>query len=333
MLRILCILGIVTLHTFGAINNSSTSCDLLFSTAVVSGVFNCGVTIFALISGYFQVSFTIKKIVRLELTVIIYTLISTLISCAIVGGLDIKNIIKAFMPISMGRYWYMTTYMLLLIFSKYINAAPEKLNKKEFSNLIILLFIVFSLAPSILQSHVMGDGGKGFANILLAYYIGRYIRIYKPEKSVKQYSIIGLISLVICIGLNYLISLLKGGTELYAPFSRDCSVFILIASVCIFCLFLKLNVQSIFVNHLASHVIGVYLFEGAVRMILGSVFDLTSYANHKLFLIITLLYVILVGLICAISDCILNPLIGNLTSFLTAVIEKMSPKFYLLKRF
>lgn len=154
----------------------------------------------------------------------------------------------------------MTSYMLLLIFSKYINILPEKLDRRSFRNFVFLLFIVFSAAPTFLKAHVMGDGGKGFANILLAYYVGRYIRFYKPNKPVKQYIIYGGFSLAICIVLNHLLSILKGGVALYAPFARDCSVFILVASICIFSVFQQLNINSVIVNRLSRCVMGgIYL--------------------------------------------------------------------------
>lgn len=279
------------------------------------------------ISGYFGVSCSIKKVVRLETTVIMYAVLSALITIVLSGIIDVKSIVKALMPISSGKYWYMTTYMLLLLFSKYINAAPEKLSKKEFRNLIILLFAVFSLLPTVIQVHIMGDVGKGFANILLAYYIGRYIRLYKSDVRIRYYALTGIISMVICIGLNYKLSILKGGVGICAPFARDCSVFILIASVCIFFMFLQLDFKSGIINCLASHVIGVYLFEGAVRNLADRVFDLSGFVGSNLFPVMVIPYVVIVVLACIAFDSILTPVIGAITSLVSKILDKLLTKF------
>ena len=82
----------------------------LLTIIIVNSIFNCGVTIFALISGYFGVSSSAKKVTRIEIMAIMYAVLSVLIAYALSGTVDVKSVIKAFMPISSGRYWYMRVF-------------------------------------------------------------------------------------------------------------------------------------------------------------------------------------------------------------------------------
>ena len=59
-LRILCILGIITMHEFGNFMQSASSYEIPYGVALCS-LFNCGVSVFAIISGYFKINGSLKK--------------------------------------------------------------------------------------------------------------------------------------------------------------------------------------------------------------------------------------------------------------------------------
>lgn len=150
LLRILCVFGIVSMHTFGAFYNSATGLTLVYGV-FINSLFNTCVSIFMLISGYFGISFSLKKYLKLELEVLFYSILSLFIICIISNSYSLKEVAAACVPVFSGEYWYMTTYMLLMIFSDYINKIPEKMSKKEFEKLIVLIFFVFSVIPTVVQ--------------------------------------------------------------------------------------------------------------------------------------------------------------------------------------
>ena len=89
LLRLLCIFGILMMHTFGGIDTSVS----FFNTEIhvlVNSVFNMGVTCFILLSGYFGIRFDFKKLIRLDLMIIFFTIFGTIT----VGNLGIKALIK-----------------------------------------------------------------------------------------------------------------------------------------------------------------------------------------------------------------------------------------------
>ena len=138
LLRILCILGIITMHTWGMFYGNATGLNLTFGV-LINSLFNTGVSIFMLISGYFGISWTVKKYLRLEMKIIFYSVLSMLVISYMQNSWNLKDVAKAFLPVVSGRYWYITSYVLILIFSKYLNRVPEILGKKELKKLLFLM--------------------------------------------------------------------------------------------------------------------------------------------------------------------------------------------------
>lgn len=315
LLRILCIFGIVSMHTFGSFYGTATGVNLVYGV-FINSLFNTGISIFVLISGYFGIRFSARKYLRLESETLFYSVISVVVIGIVSNSWAIKDIIMAFIPVASGKYWYITCYMLMLVFSEFINKAPDKLSKKDFQKLLALMFVVFSVVPTIIQFHVMNDGGKGLANMLLMYYIGRYIRLYgNDEKGIGVktgmrigFPLIGVVVVLVGFVLNMVLTMLRGGTGVCAPFARDCSAIIVLSSVAIFMSFKRMRFQSAIINGIAKHVVAVYLLEGAMRTLIGNFFDISLYGERWYLFAVIAAYVIVVMVACMIVDLIRMPI-------------------------
>ncbi len=185
LLRIICMFGIIFMHTFGIFYDEVSGIYLMAGIAINS-LFNMGVSVFMLISGYYEIHFSLKKLVRLESTVLFYSVCGMLLQGAVCGEWSAGAVVKAFFPISTRHYWYMSVYMILFVFSGYINGILDKINKKTFLTVIGLMLLFFSVMPTFTYFEIMGDNGKGVANMLLMYLIGRYIRIYNVKIPIKN---------------------------------------------------------------------------------------------------------------------------------------------------
>lgn len=71
LLRIICIFGIISMHSFGAFLHTAIGASRFYGT-LINSVFNMGVSCFMLISGYFGIRFSVRKFVTLETTFIFY---------------------------------------------------------------------------------------------------------------------------------------------------------------------------------------------------------------------------------------------------------------------
>lgn len=331
LLRILCIIGILMMHTFGSVYGTVSGVNLVYGT-FINSICNTGVSIFVLISGYFGIKFNIRKIVSIEMTTVFYALLSLAVQHFVGEIISIKDIFRSCFPVSSKIYWYITAYMLMMIFADYINLIPEKLDKKRFQRLILMLLLVFSVFPSIIQIHIMNDSGKGVFNMFLIYLIGRYIRKYDLEikEGVKT---VGLAILLLGIefALNYGLSMIKGGVGVYAPFARDYSIFIVALSVLMFLLMKKVKMASSLINVLAKNVMGVYLFEGAIRQIIESRLDISAYIDcWYLFAIITIVSLINF-IVCSLIEMLRRNTIGHIevpiAKFSATVIKQVENRF------
>ncbi len=305
ILRVIAIFGIISMHTFGAFYNSATGSNLVYGL-VINSIFNTGVSLFMLISGYFGVNGNFGKIIKIEIEVLFYSVISQLLISTVQCDWSIKAVAKSFLPVISGKYWFITAYMLLLIFSEFLNKAPEKLSKNEFQKLILLMIFVFGVIPTFTKIDIMNDFGKGFANMLLIYYLGRYIRLYlNDDNSVKKYTTIAILSIVIGLGLNCICTYITGWKGITAPFARDSSIVIIVASVAIFMVFKSLRFKSKAINVIAKHVIAAYLLEGAIRTLLNTrVLDINMYGGNTFLPLISFAYVSLVIIICVLIDIV-----------------------------
>ena len=123
LLRLLCIFGILMMHTFGGIDTSVS----FFNTEIhvlVNSVFNMGVTCFILLSGYFGIRFDFKKLIRLDLMIIFFTIFGTIA----VGNLGIKALIKSCIPVISRYYWFISCYFFLCFFCLlYTSDAADEL--------------------------------------------------------------------------------------------------------------------------------------------------------------------------------------------------------------
>lgn len=320
LLRIVSMFGIVLLHAYGQFYGNARGVNL-FSGVLINSVFNVGVSLFAIISGYFGIKLSGRKLFNLWSQVLIYSVMSVILKGLLLQTLSIKEFIRACFPVSSGAYWYVTAYVLLLLFSKYINLVIENMGKQELERLLLLLFTVFSVVPTIIQIHVMQHGGKGLSNVLLMYMIGRYIRLYAKQSYQKRKLIVAyVVFLTLEFSLNYILSLLKGGVGVYAPFARDCSILIVILAVITFLLFREFKVESRIINVVSKHTLAVYLFEGTIRCVLEQFLDLKIYATKWYLVGILVLYTIAVMIIAigieVLRVLIISPILNQMYFFL-----------------
>lgn len=322
LLRIICMFGIITMHTFGRFMWTCEENNLAYCV-FINSVFNMGVTCFMLITGYYGAKFSSKKIVSLELMILLYGILGEVIVGACTGSWSIKYLIKSAMPITSKKYWYMSVYMIILCCSGFINKIPEGLDRKQFRNLLMILIMFFYLMPSFGYFQIMEDSGKGIANMLVVYLTGRYLKKYydNPMSSKKLFGI-GSVVISASFLANYLLSLLAKsyGYNVFIPFARDNSITIYLGSVFFFLAFKNTEWHSAVINSLASCVLPTYLFEGFVRSIIDHFFDISIYLNSiKLYAVIAV-YVLVVMIVCSIVEFIRRNTLGKLDSRIYSTI-------------
>lgn len=264
-----------------------------------------GVDIFVLISAYFMSASTvsIKKIVKLELQVFFYSVIIELIfSLIFPETFSVKQLIKSFFPVMSEKYWFYNVYLLLYILVPFLNSFIEKLERIQHQKLLILLFIVLSVIPSV-RKH----WGENFYSMLgwfiFLYFSSAYVRKYQSDFSRKStfYFFIGVIFYFIFISLFL-------GLDLSITFIFANNFFVACIAASFFLTFLNLNIgNNKAVNLIASATFGVYLLHDnpMFRTFLWkNLFKNTAYQQSNTLIVNSFIAIISVYMGCTLIDLI-----------------------------
>ena len=299
--RIVCILLIVVMHTFGAgTGQLNTQLGIL-----VNVIGNIGVTGFVLLSGYFGIRLKGKKLAKMDIMLIFWSLVaycSRFLIEGFSGNISVKELLTCFIPVISHKYWFISAYFCLCILSPFINEYLERIDQKRHRQLIIGAGVLFLLLPTVCFFDQTGDGGKGIVNMVLAYIIGRYIGMYHKDKFVPQGRI--MVLLVSTIFVNFVLNdgmyLVTGSQANY--FARDNSLLTMIQAVLMLLLFMQHKYESRFVNILAANVLAVYILEDILKMHLQAVFPYPVYMEQGYYILI----VAAVSLIVFVSAVLLE---------------------------
>lgn len=154
LLRIVCILGIVIMHINGESLKTCVGTNFLWAQ-LENSLFNAGVSIFVLISGYYGIKRSVRRVYNLEFKVVFYSILSAILGFVFFHD-SITVVLKSCIPVSTGKYWFITGYMLLMLFAPYVNATIDGMSKESYRYFLTLMFVLFSLLPTFLYYHVLG---------------------------------------------------------------------------------------------------------------------------------------------------------------------------------
>lgn len=288
ILRIVGIFMVVSIHATGLISGWDVNSVGKVTTRLINCFGNLGVPLFIIISGYFGVKRNWKKIMSMELMVIFYS-VCVAVLMRLIWPEDyprsqiLELLEKSVMPVLTRKHWYYSCYMCVLIFAPYINFVAEKLTKKEFSRLIMLGFCIFSIAPTFLRYEIMLDGGKGLINMLLLYYIGRYIGLYEDWKMRRKVAVGGLVilALVVYFGSSIPIRTNLIALDLFHEYS------ITMIGMAVFALFLVKDIRLVSprINWVSKHIFAIYILNMPVMEILNKFvfkFDAEKIAGNQM---------------------------------------------------
>ncbi len=129
----------------------------------------CSVNCFVLISGYFGIKFSIKKLVLFLLPILFYEIIMSLIWYPI----------KHHVSITAFNYWFVKPYVALMIISPILNKGLDFLSKSKLLVLLVTLVVIFILPLNSLS----GNAGKNILIFIILYMTGYFLRHYFVLKS------------------------------------------------------------------------------------------------------------------------------------------------------
>lgn len=302
---------IVMLHTLGH-GNALESLNIYSKNFIVSTMFKSlsivAVNCYVLITGFFGINstFNLRKVFKLYYQILFYSIIIPLIFWALkLQVVNFDSILRMIFPITMQTWWFISIYMVLYILTPYINKLIKTITRIEYNKLLIILFVVFIVWPSLIIKFRPIDisGGYSLYNFIFLYIVGSYIRIYSINisKSISIFVYI-LSSFLLCV-FNLAISKMVGSNVGIYNYNF---ILIFISSVALFLFFKEVNIKSNFVNKLSSLTLGVYLIHDHVyiRQFIYKFFKYENVFYNERFIIYTIFVVISIYIVSSMIEYI-----------------------------
>lgn len=336
LLRIICMLMIITGHTFswGGVLRASNP-NIASIIYVIYAIILVEVNCFILLTGYFQSKskFKIKKFINLLCLTYFYKVLITSIGYFL-GWFDLSKteFLWQISPFDFSNYWFIKIYLVLYCLTPFINKFIKAINRKTFRNLLIVLFIFCSILVTLTNQQIFtNSSGYSLVQFVFMYLIGAYLREYVINDSIKpkicenkiewiKNLFIAISIFILCFISNYVLFrmgnflIAKGGfislvgNAIRAVFMNYDNPLVIIGSIGFFMFFALIKVKSKIINLLSSVVFPVYLMHETVifRPVLYSWFGLDKLSNvgsYKIFIwVIIVAFTIFTG--CVVIEYI-----------------------------
>lgn len=190
LLRILAMLMVVVMHFLshtGALPASGEEPGELGILAILIESF-CIVAVncFVLLSGWFlsEKAFSVRRLLRLLCQILFYTLLipPVLVLAGVLEASEALNpyhIWNSLFPVQSGHYWFVTAYVVMLLFSPILNGALRTLSRRALKLTILLLLCFFCFGKSVSPFLFASDHfGYDFGWFICLYLIAGYLKKY-----------------------------------------------------------------------------------------------------------------------------------------------------------
>lgn len=218
-----------------------------------------GVNVFALISGYISV---VKKInyYRVFYVMVQATFWATLIMiglCALGQSYSLKTILSNVLPIISGRYWYINSYIGMMLLAPFLNHGLQELSRNSLSKLVMILLIMACSIGFIGNFTLLG--GYSVIWLVIMYIVGGYFRLYNPMKNYKNFGVYFFVCPIISLLLEFLSKFLNIQIHIFTDYT---SPIVFCQSLLLFELMRRIKVNmkySEMIKKVSSLTLGAYL--------------------------------------------------------------------------
>lgn len=154
----------------------------------------CAVNCYGLISGYvgYRSKWRLSSIANLWLQVFLYSAgFGVIFYLLMPDAVGLKALVKLCLPVLMQRYWYFTAYFALFFTMPLLNAAIDRINRRQFEiSFGILLFLLTVCQQTVMVNNPFGtNSGYSYLWLVVLYCVGAYLGKYdvKFKRPVKAF--------------------------------------------------------------------------------------------------------------------------------------------------
>ena len=215
------------------------------------------VNAFVIISGLFGIKATWRKATTILLCVLFYTVLFSALPAFISG--DYHSCISSLLFISHTPYWFITDYLILMLFAPVINKAYDDLDERTMKVFTIGVLII-AVYLGFLWGNDIDRSGYNFFHFIVLYAIGRaiskgWINMSTTKSTELFVGTIFLNMILACVLYKMGYSDMVWKTTYYS------NPLLIFAATSLVLLFRQVSFRSSTINYLASSALGIYLFQ------------------------------------------------------------------------
>lgn len=216
------------------------------------------------ITGYFMCKkeITVKKFIKLISEVLFYNVV--IYTIFVLNGYEtfnLKECIKNILPITAISSGFTSAFLVFYLFIPFLNIFIKAMSKQQYFNLLILLFSVYTVLPS-LKIYVVFNYVTWFSVIYLG---AAYIRLHLTEKTINYKNImfgcllLSWLSVVCLANFGEILGKEKGYAAYYLVADSN-KILAVLTAVAVFMHFKNLDIRySKWINKIAASTFGVLL--------------------------------------------------------------------------
>ena len=350
LLRIVSMMMVVGLHFFNhsglrdAVSQSSPNwyiSNLLFSFC------NVCVNCFVLLSGYFQceASFKLKRVVSTWLQAAVYSVGIYLLYSILKGTFSLFELLKSGLVVTMQRYWFVSSYIIMYALSPFLNCAIAKMSKRMHFLCCCVLLGLFSVLANIFYTSDFAYLKSGYSPVWFCtlYVTAAYVRKHVPAK--HKYRLPALVCYLLFASMiaidrfavTAITPMIFGSVKFYSLFYSYNSIMTAAASISLLLFFRSIEIKNVLaekaIRYFAPLAFGVYLIHDHIitRQIIWNWLKPTVLHNSPFVVPYFILCVTGIFLVCSLIEwlrqklfrlCRIDRLVNSLCDKLQSRVER-----------
>ena len=284
---------------------------------------------YVLVTGYFQYNKKIKpkKIWGLIGSVWFYNILFTFIAMAFkLQKINKVEFLENTSILNINSYWFINYYIILYVLSPFLNKMIFSLKQSEHRRLILILYVAFSIIPTITKQRTLENTGLSIISFIFLYLLGAYFGKYKIKDSyhfkrnsnIKNgtifFSLFLLFGIIGFVFYRFGLDLIKSDNIILNDFGQTITMsattfsapIIILESVFYFLFFETISIQSNFIGKISKFMFGVYLVHENYYVCnnIYKIKQLNLYSNEPIVIIRAILTSIVIFFISIIIEMI-----------------------------
>ena len=184
LLRIICMLGVITGHALQSLYNLHTASFSVLNTVLIFLLNICVVAVncFVMISGYFRIRQSWKGITGLWMQLLFYAVVSFILCLWLKPEQSLLIGIKRIVfPLSESGLWFIAAYVGLYLFAPLLNAALDNQTQQQKLWTLVLLLIVDVYFGYMHQAEEITTNGYHLIHFIVLYWLGNCLNEFKSR--------------------------------------------------------------------------------------------------------------------------------------------------------